>query len=100
METSYTVDLTEGEILIIRESLKKLKEDVMPVWQYKLAEKALSAMEEAYEKPGITAAEMKAEVEKERKFWEKEGDGFLVVQMANSKEMKLRFWNDIEGEGI
>lgn len=100
METSYAVDLTAGEILIIRESLKKLKEDVMPVWQYKLAEKALSAMEEAYEKPRITAAEMRTEVEKERKFWEKEGDGLLVAQMANSKEMKLRFWNDIEGEGI
>lgn len=101
METSYAVDLTAGEILIIRESLKKLKEDVMPVWQYKLAEKALSAMEEAYEKPRITAAEMKAKVEKERKFWEKEGGGsFVVAQMALGKEIKLRFWNDIEGEEI
>ncbi len=100
-EKSYAVDLTAGDILIIRKGLKKLKEGVMPLWQHILAEKALSAMEEAYEKPRITAAELEAEVKKEKELWDKEGDNsFLVTQMARGKEAELRFWNDIEGEGI
>lgn len=101
METSYAVDLTAGEILIIREALERSKEEPMPQWMYELTDEAVRKMEEAYEKPRITAAEMRAEVEKEKELWAKEGGGsFVVAQMALGKEIKLRFWNDIEGEGI
>lgn len=101
METTYTADLTTGEILIIREALERSKEEPMPQWMYELTDGAVRKMEEAYEKPRMTAAELEAEVKKEKEYWDKGGaGGFLVTRMAREKEVELRFWNDIEGEGI
>lgn len=100
-ETSYVVDLTAGEILIIKEALERSKEEPMPQWMYELTDGAVRKMEEAYEKPRMTAAKLEAEVKKEKEYWDKWGiDSFLVSQMAREKEVELRFWNDIEGEEI
>ncbi len=98
-EKSYAVDLTVGDILIIRKGLKKLKEGVMPVWQHELVEKALSAMEEAYEKPRMTTEEALVELEKEKEQWKGMGNETAVLMVAARKQ-ELRFWNEIEGEGI
>lgn len=99
METLYTVELTAGEILTIREALERSKEKPMPQWMYELTEGAARKMEEAYEKPRMTTEEAEAELEKEKEFWKGMGDT-IAVHMAAARKLELRFWNEITGEGI
>lgn len=98
-ETSYAVDLTAGEILIIREALERSKEEPMPQWMYELTDGAVRKMEEVYEKPRMTTEEAEAELEKDKELWKGMGDT-VAVHMAAARKLELRFWNDIEGEGI
>lgn len=102
METFYALELPIGNVLIIREALEELRtsEEGLPRWKHELIEEALYQMEQVYDKPEMTAAELEAEVEKEREYWTKEGDSFLGAQMALGKRIELRFWNKITGEGI
>lgn len=105
MDTLYALELPLlpiGNVLIIREALEELKksETGLPQWKHELIDEALHQMEQVYEKPEMTAAELEAEVEKEKEYWTKEGDSFLGAQMAAGKRIELRFWNKITGEGI
>lgn len=98
--TMHAAELTTGEVLIIREALEELKGSGygLPCWMHELADEALYKMKQVYEKPEMDIREMKAEIEKERRHWEKGGIPFLVEQMARSKEVELRFFHEITEE--
>lgn len=99
METFYAVELTAGEILIIREALERSKEEPMPQWQHELIEEALHRLEDTYEKPRMTTEEAVVELEKEKEQWKGMGNETAILMVAARKQ-ELRFWNEIEGEGI